>query len=65
LLKNDEQVLPITEEKKNLHFLVMGNASAYTVTTGGGSGHVFENPDIILPPLWALCDELGVERIPL
>ena len=65
LLKNDEKVLPITGEKKNLHFLVIGNASAFTVASGGGSGHVFETPDIILPPLWAICDELGVERIPL
>lgn len=34
------------------------------VTTGGGSGVVWEG-DRVMSPLHALCDELGVDRIPI
>jgi len=35
---------------------VLGNDAINPVIVGGGSGQVLL--DFVLPPLWALCDEL-------
>lgn len=66
LLKNDNKALPIMKEdykETGLHFLVLGNDSAFPITHGGGSGNVFVTEGQVLTPLQALCDELGVPRI--
>lgn len=40
--------------------LVLGNAALHPLIAGGGSGVV--HVDFVYPPLWALCDELGIEK---
>lgn len=62
LLKNERSALPLSS-KKGLNVLVLGTQAAYPTVAGDGSGHV--KSDFVMPPLWAICDELGVERISL
>ena len=59
LLKNDNDALPL--EKTNLKVVVVGNQSWQPVVHGGGSGQVV--PAWVKPPLWSICDMLGVDRI--
>ena len=61
LLKNDNQVLPLEKKEGGQHYLVIGNQAMNPVTFGGGSGE--SHPLDVLPPLHALCDELGIERM--
>jgi beta-glucosidase len=60
LLKNDNEVLPL-KKPEGQHYLVIGNQATNPVTFGGGSGE--SHPLDVLPPLHALCDELGLERM--
>lgn len=65
LLQNFNDALPIKRNAnglkgESLHLLVVGNASLFPITTGTGSGICWETG--ITAPLWALCDELGIER---
>jgi hypothetical protein len=43
--------------------LLLGNAAAYPIIHGFGSGYVKD--DKFVPPLWAFCDEFGIDRIDL
>jgi hypothetical protein len=38
----------------------LGNATAYPIVAGTGSGAVHYKD--LVPPLWALCDDLGIDR---
>ena len=49
--------------RSNLNILVLGNAANNPVTVGGGYGMV--QSSFKMTPLWGLCDELGIERIPI
>ena len=49
------------DSSKGKHYLVVGDQAVNPIVSGGGSGHV--DPGYVLPPLWAICDELGVRRI--
>jgi len=60
LLKNFNSTLPLTK-KKEMNILIMGNDAGMPITTGGGSGHIAMNYEY--SPLWAMCDEFGIERI--
>jgi len=59
LLKNERATLPLRKEG-SMTILVMGNASAYPIVAGTGSGAVHYKT--LVPPLWALADELGISR---
>jgi len=59
LLKNLNGALPL--KKTNLKVIVVGKQSWQPTVFGGGSGHVV--PAWTKPPLWAICDALGVDRI--
>lgn len=48
--------------KKGMNVLVLGNQAGDPITHGSGSGQIAEN--FIFSPLQAVCDELGVPRIP-
>jgi hypothetical protein len=64
LLKNKDDVLPLDYFKmKNTSILLLGNAAAYPIIHGYGSGYV--KVDNFIPPLWAFCDAFGIDRIPL
>jgi len=64
LLKNKDDVLPLDYLKmENKSILLLGNAAAYPIIHGYGSGSV--KVDNFIPPLWAFCDAMGIERIPL
>jgi beta-glucosidase len=58
LLKNDA-TLPLDKTGGNM-FLVLGDAASYPVVAGGGSGAVHYTD--LVPPIWALCDELDIPR---
>lgn len=58
LLKNEDETLPLNKDGSNW-LLVIGNAAANPVVAGGGSGTVHSSA---YPPLWALCDELGIPK---
>ncbi len=59
LLKNVNEALPL--QKTNLKVVVVGAQSWQPVVHGGGSGQVV--PAWVKPPLWSICDMLGVDRI--
>ena len=59
LLQNKDDVLPLP--KSNVHIAVVGNQAWNAVVHGGGSGQVIAA--WVEPPLWAICDELGIERV--
>lgn len=59
-MKNEEEALPIMF-RQNLNILVLGNAANNPVTVGGGFSMV--KSSFKMTPLWALCDELGIQRI--
>lgn len=62
LLQNKEDTLPIKKDPNfKYNVLVVGNASAFPIVSGSGSGIVHE--DYIFSPLDAICDEFGVDRI--
>lgn len=64
LLKNKNDTLPLDYmNMKNKSILILGNAAAYPLIHGFGSGYV--KVDHFIPPLWAFCDAMGIERIPL
>lgn len=60
MLKNFNSTLPL-DKKKGMNILVMGSDAGTPVISGGGSGTVHVN--YVYPPLWAMCDEFGIERI--
>lgn len=61
LLKNKfGKALPL-KKREGMSILVLGNDAGDPVISGGGSGTVHVN--YIYPPLWALCDEFGIDRI--
>eukprot|EP00944_MAST-04C_sp_MAST-4C-sp1_P011241 g11241.t1 len=59
LLKNDGNVLPL--KKTNLKVAVVGTQAWNPIVHGGGSGRVIAS--WVKPPLWSLCDMLGVDRV--
>ena len=59
LLKNEDETLPLKKEGGKW-LLVLGNATAYPVVAGWGSGIVHTSQTV--PPLWTLCDELDIPR---
>ena len=59
LLKNDEEALPL--KAHNLKVAIVGTQAWNPIVHGGGSGEVV--PAWVKPPLWSICDILGVERI--
>ena len=59
LLQNENDVLPLA--KDNIRIVVVGDQAWNAVVHGGGSGSV--TPAWVKPPLWSICDKLGVERI--
>ena len=59
LLKNDDNVLPL--KKRNLKVAVVGTQAWNPIVHGGGSGRVIAS--WVKPPLWSLCDMLGVDRV--
>jgi len=58
LLKNNA-TLPL-DNKNGTTLLVLGDAASYPVIAGGGSGTVHYTD--MVPPIWALCDELDIPR---
>lgn len=58
LLKNNA-TLPLDKTKGQM-LLVLGDAASYPVIAGGGSGVVHYTE--IVPPIWALADELEIPR---
>jgi len=57
-LKNNA-TLPL-DKKTGKMILVIGDAASYPVIAGGGSGTVHYTE--LLPPIWALADELDIPR---
>lgn len=62
LLRNHNGALPLTMTQP-VHLLVIGKQAIKTVQIGRGSGRVEVN--YYHTPLEALCDELGVPRVPI
>jgi len=62
LLKNDGDVLPLKDDDLK-NFLILGNAAAWPLTHGLGSGMV--PVDHFMPPLWTFCDKYEIPRIDL
>ena len=63
LLKNDDDLLPLSPHPKNQKILLIGaeNQTFHPTTYGDGSGKV--DASFIIPPAWEISDRLGVKRI--
>ena len=63
LLKNDDNILPLSQNPKGQKILIIGgdNNTFAPQTHGSGSGYV--DASIVIPPAWEISDKLGVKRI--
>jgi len=63
LLKNDDNTLPLDQNKRQkLLILGEGEQAYYPTTHGTGSSDVWRTPDKVQSPLFEFCDRLGIKR---